>query len=83
MLPSLLIEHDIDILFIPSICPETFSYTAEEAMQMNMPVAVFDIGAPAERVRKYPKGLVISEIDAGVAINEITNYFSQQCLKVN
>lgn len=73
-LPRLVLENNIDLFFISSIWPETFSYTTEEAMKMGLPVAVFDLGAPAERVRNYEKGLVISKIDAGAAINEIIEF---------
>ena len=40
---------------------------------MNIPVACFDIGAPAERIKKYGKGIVISKIDAKTALDEITD----------
>lgn len=40
-LPRLTMEEDIDLFFIPSIWPETFSYTTSEIMSMHMPVAVF------------------------------------------
>ncbi len=63
-LPDLLEKHQIDIVLIPSVCPETFSYTTAEAMMMQLPVACFNIGAPVERVSQYEKGLVISKIDA-------------------
>jgi len=55
-LPNLVEENNINVFFIPSIWPETFSYTTEEVMNMNMPIGVYNIGAPAERVRKYNKG---------------------------
>lgn len=58
-LPELMEKNEIDLVLIPSIWPETFSYTTEEAMQMGIPVAVFDLGAPAERVKKYAKGLIL------------------------
>ncbi|MNW42157.1 bifunctional 3-demethylubiquinone-9 3-methyltransferase/ 2-octaprenyl-6-hydroxy phenol methylase [compost metagenome] len=70
-LPRLAIENEIDLFFISSIVPETFSYTTEEAMKMGLPVAVFDLGAPAERVKEYEKGLIISKINADVALDEI------------
>lgn len=75
-LPSIIEKYCIDIIFIPSIWPETFSYTTEEAIKMNMPLAVFDIGAPAERVRLYSKGLVVPRIDGELAINEIIRYWN-------
>jgi len=58
-LPSLVREHQIDIFLIPSICPETFSYTTQEIIMMQMPLMVFDVGAPAERVKEYEKGVVL------------------------
>lgn len=58
-LVRLIFENDIDLFLLPSVCPETFSYTAEEIMKMGMPVATFDLGAPAERIRDYDKGLIL------------------------
>lgn len=62
-LPNLIFKYDIDVFFIPSIWPETFSYTTQEIIEMNMPIAVLPIGAPAERVKKYEKGIVLSSWD--------------------
>lgn len=58
-LPLLVYQHDVDVVFIPSIWPETFSYTAEEAMQMNLPLVSFALGAPAERIKHYKKGMTL------------------------
>lgn len=58
-LPSLIYENDIDMFFISSVWPETFSYTTDEVMKMGLPIAALDIGAPAERVAKYERGLLI------------------------
>ena len=58
-LPKIVLEQDIDMFFCPSICPETFSYTVSEIMSMGYPIAIFDIGAPVERVQLYDKGLII------------------------
>jgi len=60
-LPSLIKNHKIDIFLIPSIWPETFSYTTQEIMMMNMPLMVFNLGAPAERVKDYKRGVVLEE----------------------
>lgn len=73
-LPRLMYLHDIDIIFISSIWPETFSYTAEEAMKMHMPVAAFNLGAPAERIRRYDKGIIINETDAGSALKKLMEF---------
>lgn len=59
MIPRLIYENDIDVFWIASIWPETFSYTTEEIMTMKFPIMSFDLGAPAERIKKYEKGAVI------------------------
>ncbi|MCR5701459.1 MAG: glycosyltransferase [Lachnospiraceae bacterium] len=70
-LPNLVFKYDIDVFFIPSIWPETFSYTTQEIIKMNMPVAVLPIGAPAERVKDYERGLVLSSWDVETISKEI------------
>ncbi len=56
-------KNDIDVFIIPSIWPETFSYTSSEIMSMKVPLAVFDIGAPPERVKDYEMGLIIPKYE--------------------
>lgn len=73
-LPALIEKHNIDIIFISSICPETYSYTTTEAMTLELPVACFNIGAPAERIANYNKGLIISDICPKKALEEITEF---------
>jgi glycosyltransferase involved in cell wall biosynthesis len=80
-LPKLALLYDIDIFLIPSICPETFSYTTEEAIVMEYPVAVFDMGAPAERVARYAKGLIISKADAYYALHALTAFWDKPSSK--
>lgn len=58
-LPEILKSKNITQFLIPSVWPETFSYTTDEIMQMGYPLIVFNIGAPAERVKNYPLGKVI------------------------
>lgn len=64
----------MNLFLIPSVGPETFSYTTEEAIKTGLPVAVFDLGAQAERVRKYEKWIIIFEISGKRAIEEINRY---------
>jgi len=75
-LPHLVARYKVDVFFFPSNCPETFSFATEEIMLMNFPLAVFNIGAPAERVSAYDKGLIISSFDARVALKEILSIVS-------
>jgi glycosyltransferase involved in cell wall biosynthesis len=73
-LPEIMENEKMDIVFIPSIWGETFCRTAEEAMLMDMPVAVFNIGAPPERVKNYKKGLIIDEIRPDLALKMIVEF---------
>lgn len=74
-LPDIIEERMIDLIIIPSICPETFSYTTSEAMQLNIPVACFDIGAQAEKVKCYGKKIIFTSTDPKLMLREIGEYF--------
>lgn len=76
-IPQIFAENKIDIVFIASIWPETFSYTTQEVINMGLPVAAFDIGAPAERIKKYEKGLIISQMTAECAVKSILEYIKK------
>ncbi len=76
-LPDIIEKHRIDIALIPSVVPETFSFTTSECILMGVPVACFNIGAPAERVSKYRYGLVISKMDAKTALKEILDFVNK------
>ncbi len=73
-LPEIIEKNQIDIIFISSICPETFSYTMHEATMMGTKVACFDLGAQAEYIRKYDQGLIISQINAKAALDKILSF---------
>jgi glycosyltransferase involved in cell wall biosynthesis len=70
-LPQLLAEAGVDVCLLPSVCPETYSYVTAELMQLQMPLAVFDLGAPAERVAGYARGRIIPEVSAHAALATI------------
>lgn len=76
-LPILIKKYEIDLVFISSVCPETFSYTTSEAMSMNIPVACYNFGAPAERVSMYKYGLVMSEINPQKNLYEIKDFIEK------
>lgn len=42
---------DIDVIFLPSVWPETYSYTLSLALRAARPIIVFDVGAAARRIR--------------------------------
>ncbi|MFN3326824.1 MAG: glycosyltransferase [Bryobacteraceae bacterium] len=74
---DLLEELRVGIAFLPSICPETYSYVTDELMATGLPLAVFDIGAPAERVRDYPLGRVIDSVDPRTALDELLAFAAE------
>lgn len=73
-LPWLTMKEDIDMFLIPSIWPETFSYTTSEIISMNMPIAVFPIGAPVDRVINYERGLILSTDEPEIILKEMTEF---------
>lgn len=73
-LPELMEKYEIDIIFLPSICPETYSYVTDEAILMDVPIAVFDLGAPPERVVNYSKGYILKQKNTEEIINDITKF---------
>lgn len=50
--PDLARRYGVSCWFIPSIWPETFSYTTHEALATGLPVWSFDLGAQAEVVKR-------------------------------
>jgi glycosyltransferase involved in cell wall biosynthesis len=75
-LPGLVSRYSVDAFIIPSIWPETYCYTADEAMQFKLPVAAFNIGAHGQRIANYEFGRVVSDISVILllnTINELTN----------
>ena len=49
-IPALIARYGISQWFIPSIWPETFSYTTHETLATGLPVWSFDLGAQGDRV---------------------------------
>jgi GT2 family glycosyltransferase/glycosyltransferase involved in cell wall biosynthesis len=75
LLSELMESNEIDVILISSICPETFSYTTEEAIKMELPVIGFDVGAPAERIMRYEKGVILQEKTAEYIVRVLLNRF--------
>ena len=57
------------LAWLPSLWPETWCFTLGVAWRAGLRVAVFDIGAPAERVRATGQGWVLPLGLASAAIN--------------
>lgn len=59
-LPFLLEFYDTSMVLIPSVWPETFSFTTSEALLLGYPVICLDVGAQAERIKMAGAGKVVS-----------------------
>lgn len=77
-LPDIVERHQIDMVLIASVVPETFSYTTQETIMMGLPVACFDLGAQAEYVRKYEKGIIIPQTECKAAVETLMDYWQGQ-----
>lgn len=58
-IPELAARYGITDWLIPSIWPETFSYTTHEAIATGLPVWGFDLGAQADAIRAHKMGGVV------------------------
>jgi len=68
-------QSGVNVMLFPSIWPETFSYVTQELIQMNLPLACFNLGAPAERIRDYPKGLVMDSQSPEAVLTALRELF--------
>ena len=55
----LLEREDVDVAWFPSVWPETWCYTLDEALQAALPIVTFDIGALAERLHNHSEALLL------------------------
>ncbi len=76
-LVDLIEEHGINMLFFPSIWPETFSYVVAEMVALRLPVVAFDLGAPGERLRQYPMARLCDEVSAEAALAALLDFHRQ------
>jgi GT2 family glycosyltransferase len=52
-------RYSINCWLLPSIWPETFSYTTHECLATGLPTLAFDIGAQGDTVRIHTNGFII------------------------
>ncbi len=68
---QLLAKNEAGVVLIPSIWPETYSYTTAEAMTSGYPVIVFPLGAPAERIQRMGGGWIMKEVSTDALLMKI------------
>ena len=77
-LPSLLARHRVGLVLLPSIVPEAFSLVLSDAWLASVPVAAFDIGAQADRIRRHGGGWLAPLESGARGLMEIINGRSAQ-----
>lgn len=83
-LGKILTENNVHLVVYPSINNETFSYVAQELMELNVPLVVFGSGAPQERIRKYNYKLgEISEDISVQGLSEAANSLLNKIYSIN
>ena len=58
-LERLLFQASPHVVLLPAIWPETWSFVLTSALELGLPVVVFDIGAPAARLRRLGRGHIL------------------------
>jgi glycosyltransferase involved in cell wall biosynthesis len=76
-LRSLIVSTGVNVAFLPSIWPETFSFVLDESMLLSLPIVSFDLGAQAERTRNYARGLVLTSQEPAFIAEQIQQFFSK------
>lgn len=71
-LTELLTQSGASLVFLPSVWPETYSYVLSHIWQNGYFPVVFDIGAPAERIRAANNGLALpfALVNSSSSIND-------------
>jgi glycosyltransferase involved in cell wall biosynthesis len=80
-LPSLIADNQVSFAFFPSIWPETFSYVVEELTILGVPIAAFNIGAPAERLRKQSNSLLIEAVETDAILDDLIGFHGRLLLE--
>jgi Glycosyltransferase len=62
----MLSSHGITAWLMPSVWPETFSFTTREMLATGLPVMAFDLGAQGEAVREAPNGHIVAPDPAAI-----------------
>jgi GT2 family glycosyltransferase len=64
-------REEPDILWLPSVWPETWCYTLDHALQTGLPVVSFDLGAIAERLASVDGALRLPLTTTPARINDV------------
>ncbi len=77
-LPFLMVQHDIDLLYIPASKTELYSFVVQYGMELDMPIVCTEFTAASEQVRDYQKCLVLNKIEPEEKIKEISHFIKDK-----
>ncbi|MBT9160127.1 MAG: hypothetical protein DDT26_01400 [Dehalococcoidia bacterium] len=67
----------VGVVFLPSVCPETYSYLTDELMATGLPLVALDLGAPAERISLYPHGCLLPVSDQDMQLDTLMRFIAR------
>jgi GT2 family glycosyltransferase len=73
-LHNIITENKVNAFFIPSIWPETYSYTTAESIISELPVFCFNLGGQADQTKNYERGILIDDVNAQGVLDAIIKY---------
>jgi len=77
-LPQILEKSGASCVVFPSVWPETFSYLVSELILLDVPIICFNLGAQAEKVKTYSKGIVCEDVNDMInLINSKSKYYGK------
>jgi GT2 family glycosyltransferase len=81
---SLIRAQETHVGWLPSVWPETWCYTLTQMWQAGLQTVAFDIGAPAERIRRTGRGLVLPlGLTAGAVNMQLLRYVAARIPRQN
>ena len=79
-LPSLFRRDGIGLVVFPSVWPETFSFVVSECMDMLVPIVAFNIGAPADRLARYPYAELVKTMSSAALYEGVLSAYKRFCV---
>jgi len=70
-----------DLVWLPAVWPETYSYTLSIALAAGLPVAVFDLGAPPGRLTRHGGHHLILPADLAAKPGIVASRLLDFCLR--
>lgn len=81
-LSSLLRDHAVDGVLLPSIVPESFGLALSESWMAGVPGVAFDHGAIAERIHRYGGGALVKLEDGSRGVSDLIEAIASGSVKI-